>query len=226
MIHIKNLNKTFGEKESRVEALKQVNLQINKGDYIKVLGPSGSGKSTLLNILAGLLHPSNGQVIVDDISLYEQLDADGLARFRREYLGFIFQAFNLLPYLSAMENVLLPLAPLKIPLTEKKVMARKALEKVGLWDRRSHPPGNLSGGQQQRVAIARALVNEPLILFADEPTGNLDSRTKEEVMELFGDLNSQGHTLIMVTHDDSSLKLEDKVLQIKDGIVSGTGVLK
>ncbi|MDA3851940.1 MAG: ATP-binding cassette domain-containing protein [Spirochaetaceae bacterium] len=175
--------------------------------------------------MAGLLHPSEGQVVVDEISLYGGLlNSDGLARFRSEYLGFIFQAFNLLPYMSALENVLLPLAPLDINHSEKMQLAKNALDKVDLWDRKDHPPGKLSGGQQQRVAIARALVNQPLILFADEPTGNLDSQTKDEIMQLFNHLNELGHTLIMVTHDDSALTDKDRVLKIKDGVVSGAGV--
>lgn len=217
MISMKGLYKDFGSGDSLVRAVKPVDLEIGKGEAIRILGPSGSGKSTFLNILAGLLHPTGGEIVVDGISLYQELDNDGLARFRREYLGFVFQAFNLLPYLTAMENVLLPLAPLKLTMSEKKDKAEKALEKVDLLDRRFHKPGELSGGQQQRTAIARAIVNEPYILFADEPTGNLDSRTRDEMMDLFGLLHHQGHTFIMVTHDETSGIPTDRLLRITDG---------
>lgn len=218
MIECRNLFKTFGLAESQVEAVRNVNLTIPKGSYTKVVGPSGSGKSTLLNLMAGLLHPSSGEVIVDGISLYEELDANGLARFRREYLGFVFQAFNLIPYLTALENILLPLTPTGESRNAKLQMAQEALNRVGIWDRRTHRPGELSGGQQQRVAIARALVNQPEIIMADEPTGNLDSRTRGEILDLFGELNTAGHTLLMVTHDESYTG-QGAVLHIQDGLV-------
>lgn len=217
MITTKELYKTFGSGESRVTALKPVDIAIEKGSFYKVLGPSGSGKSTLLNILAGLMHPSGGEVEVDGISIYKELNQDGLARFRREYLGFIFQSFNLMPYMTAMENVLLPLVPLDLSRSEKLAKAEEALRKVDLWNRRLHKPGELSGGQQQRVAIARAIVNEPPILFADEPTGNLDSVTRKEVDRLFESLNQMGHTILMVTHNQQSISREDRVLIIEDG---------
>lgn len=219
MIEVRNLCKEYGMGDSRIEAVQKVSLSFQKGSFTKIFGPSGSGKSTFLNLLAGLLHPSSGEVLVDDISIYKELDSDGLARFRSEYLGFIFQAFNLLPYLTAMENVLLPLAPLPLSQSEKKAKAKKALEQVDLWNRKDHRPGELSGGQQQRVAIARAIVNEPYILFADEPTGNLDSKTRMEMMDLFKGLHQQGHTFIMVTHDEQSIEEGDQALIITDGLI-------
>lgn len=211
------MSKTYGKGEGQVEALKNISLMIEKGEFVKITGPSGSGKSTLLNILAGLMHPSAGEVVVDDISLFKQLDSDGLARYRSEYLGFVFQAFNLLPYLSALENVLIPLAPMKIGNKEKVQMAEKALKKVNLLDRKDHKPGELSGGQQQRVAIARAIVNEPMIVIADEPTGNLDSGTRDDILDILKELNGDGHTIIVVSHDETPLECETNSFHIFDG---------
>ncbi len=216
-IQLDNISKTFGKGEATVKALKNVGFSIDKGDYVALHGPSGSGKSTLLTILAGLQHPTEGKVIIDEISLYEDLNNDGLAGFRSNYIGFVFQAFNLLPYLTTLENVLLPLAPMNLGNNKKKEMGKLALERVGLTDRGTHLPSELSGGQQQRVAIARALVNEPGIILADEPTGNLDSETRDEILNLFEDLNKAGHTILMVTHDVSNIKAARKSIRITDG---------
>jgi putative ABC transport system ATP-binding protein len=209
--------KTFGSGQAAVRALSCATLDIEKGESVAFHGRSGSGKSTLLNIAAGLLHPTSGSVIVDDINLYEDLGSDGLARFRSEYLGFVFQAFNLIPYLSAYENTVMPLAHLDIRRKQKRAMAEEALRKVGLADRMKHLPSELSGGQQQRVAIARALVNEPLIIIADEPTGNLDQETRSEIMGLFADLNDDGHTIVSVTHDSDTLAFAKRRIAIVDG---------
>ena len=214
-----NISKIFGEGDGRVVALSQVNIGIEQGEYVAIYGQSGSGKSTLLNILAGLLGPTTGSVSVDGINLYEELNSDGLSRFRCEYVGFVFQAFNLLPYLTAYENTVLPLAHLELKRREKRRMATDALSRVGLSDRLDHLPAELSGGQQQRVAIARAIVNEPMIIMADEPTGNLDQKTRDEIMELFSDLNGEGQTVIMVTHDPDNIADAKRQVRLSDGAV-------
>ncbi len=216
-IQLQNISKYFGKGDALVKALDKVSLSIAKGDYVAIHGPSGSGKSTLLTIMAGLQHPTEGEVIIDDISLYKDLNNDGLAGFRSEYVGFVFQAFNLLPYLNTLENVLLPLAPLKMNRKRKKELALNALSRVGLSDRITHLPSELSGGQQQRAAIARALVNDPGIILADEPTGNLDTETRNEILGLFEELNQAGHTILMVTHDLSNIKAARKSIKITDG---------
>lgn len=217
-LKLENITKRFGMDEAEVLALQNVSFSLNKGDYVSVCGPSGSGKSTLLTILAGLQYPTEGNVIIDEISLYDELNADGLAGFRSHYVGFVFQSFNLMPYLTTLENTLLPLAPLKLSRKEKLKMAQSALEKVGLSDRAKHLPSQLSGGQQQRAAIARALVNEPEILLADEPTGNLDSETRNEILGLFEDLNKKlGKTIIMVTHDPTGIEAASRCISLMDG---------
>lgn len=219
MIILENLDRYFGSGESLVRAIDGVSLKIEEGEFVTIHGPSGSGKSTLLTIMAGLQCPTNGRVVVDEMDLYAVLDSDGLSRFRSQYLGFVFQAFNLIPYMTLEENIMLPLAHLKMKKGKKLTKAQKVMEKVGLLDRAKHLPSELSGGQQQRAAIARALVNDPKILFADEPTGNLDSRTRDEILELFHDLNSWGHTIIMVTHDDTVLELASRKIELLDGRV-------
>lgn len=220
MIKLNNINKIFGTGESQVTALSNICFEIKEGEFVTVHGPSGSGKSTLLTVMAGLQHPTDGEVIVDDINLYSSLNSDGLSRFRSQYLGFIFQAFNLIPYMTLEENIMLPLAHMSISRKDKKKMALTIMKKVGLADRADHLPSELSGGQQQRAAIARALVNNPKILFADEPTGNLDSKTRDEILSLFKELNSWGHTIIMVTHDDSSIKVASRSIKLSDGSIT------
>ena len=212
-LKLNNISKVFGMEEAQIIALSNVDLSIEKGEYVSICGPSGGGKSTLLTILAGLQNPTEGEVIVDDISLYKDLNSDGLASFRSHYIGFIFQSFNLMPYLSTLENTMLPLAPLKMSGKNKRDMAESALEKVGLLNRAEHLPSQLSGGQQQRVAIARALVNSPEILLADEPTGNLDSNTRNELLDLFEVLNSSlVKTIIMVPHDSTGIEAAGKTI--------------
>ena len=183
LIEIKKLNKTYESGEECVMALADVDLKIERGEFISVMGPSGSGKSTLLTILGGLNHPTKGDVAVDDIPIYK-LSLEKLADFRREYLGFIFQSFQLIPYLTVIENVMLPLSITQRTNREQVTMADEILEKIGLTGKARRLPDQLSGGEQERVAIARALVNSPPILMADEPTGNLDSKTGKEIMEL------------------------------------------
>ena len=218
LVHIDDITKIYNQgKGNEVKAVDRVSFGLNKKDFAAICGPSGSGKTTLLTIMAGLHHPTSGNLSVDNISIYEQLDSEGLARFRREYIGFVFQTFCLIPYLNALENVMLPLAAVDMPKKEKRTLAHKAMQRVGLADREGHLPGELSGGQRQRVAIARALVNEPLLIFADEPTGNLDTKTRDEILELFDSLRKDGHTIIMVTHDPDNIKKANKVIRIRDG---------
>jgi putative ABC transport system ATP-binding protein len=216
LIEIKELRKSYESGDERVMALAEVNLNIERGDFVSVMGPSGSGKSTLLTILGGLNHPTQGNVVVDDISLY-QLPLEKLADFRREYLGFIFQSFQLIPYLTVIENVMLPLSITGRSNLEQAKMAEEILEKVGLTEKKTRLPDHLSGGEQERVAIARALVNSPPILLADEPTGNLDSKTGKEVMQLFKTLNDEGQTIIMVTHNSENADFSTRTICLRDG---------
>jgi putative ABC transport system ATP-binding protein len=182
------------------------------------MGQSGSGKSTFLSILGGLCHPSAGSVQVDGIDLFA-LDGERLADFRREYLGFVFQSFNLVPYLTALENVMLPLAVKKMPTSDKLASAKKVLARVGLAARAGHLPSQLSGGEQERVAIARALVNNPPLILADEPTGSLDTSTAGEIMALLQDLNREGQTIVMVTHNPENRTFFHRTIVLRDGLI-------
>lgn len=197
-------------------ALTNVDLHIERGEFISVMGPSGSGKSTLLTILGGLNHPTEGDVVVDEIPIYK-LSLERLADFRREYLGFIFQSFQLIPYLTVIENVMLPLSITGRSNQEQVKMAEAILDKIGLKGKEKRLPDQLSGGEQERVAIARALVNSPPILLADEPTGNLDSKTGKDIMELFKTLNEEGQTIVMVTHNPENASFSSRTILLKDG---------
>jgi len=222
LIEIKKLSKTYESGEERVPALVDVDLNIDRGDFISVMGPSGSGKSTLLTILGGLNHPTEGEVVVDEIPIY-QLPMEKLADFRREYLGFIFQSFQLIPYLNVIENVMLPLSITEKSNREQLIMAGEILERMGLKGKEKRLPDQLSGGEQERLAIARALVNSPPILLADEPTGNLDSKTGKEIMELFKSLNEEGQTIVMVTHNPENVAFSSRTVYLRDGkVVNGT----
>lgn len=218
LIEIKNLYKTYDNGEERVHALVDVNLYIEEGEFISVMGPSGSGKSTLLTILGGLNHPTSGEITVDGISIYE-LPLEQLADFRREYLGFIFQSFQLIPYLTVIENVVLPLSVTDIPNREQIKKAMEILERLGLKGKEKRLPDQLSGGEQERVAIARALINSPPILLADEPTGNLDTKTGKEIIELFKSLHQEGQTILMVTHNPENTKVSSRLITLRDGRV-------
>ena len=220
LIELKKLSKIYESGEERVTALGEVNLNIERGEFISVMGPSGSGKSTLLTILGGLNHPTKGEVVVDEIPIYK-LPLEKLADFRREYLGFIFQSFQLIPYLTVIENVMLPLAITEKSSQEQLNRAGGILEKIGLKEKRKRLPDQLSGGEQERVAIARALVNSPPILLADEPTGNLDSKTGGEIMELFKSLNDEGQSIVMVTHNPESVAFSSRTIHLRDGKVEG-----
>jgi len=220
LIELKALSKYYESAGERVAALKDLNLNIETGEFIAVMGPSGSGKSTLLNILGGLSHPSVGEIIVDGIDIY-RLKGEKLADYRSEFIGFVFQSFQLIPYLTILENVMLPLAIIPSRNGNQRKMAARVLEKVGLAGKGRRLPNQLSGGEQERVAIARALVNNPPIILADEPTGNLDSATGKEIMGVLRDLNSEGQTIIMVTHNPENAKFAHRVIQLKDGQIQG-----
>ncbi len=218
LIQLVNLSKVYDIGAVRVEALRGVNLSINKNEYVAIMGPSGSGKSTMMNVLGCLDTPSSGEYRLNDNNVSEMND-DQLAEIRNREIGFVFQTFNLLPRANALHNVELPLIYNGTPAQNRKEMAKVALEKVGLADRMHHKPNELSGGQRQRVAIARALVNNPSIILADEPTGNLDSKTGDEIMEIFETLHDQGNTIILVTHEEYIAEHSDRIIRLRDGMV-------
>jgi putative ABC transport system ATP-binding protein len=199
-----------------VEALRSVDIDIKRNEYVAIMGPSGSGKSTLMNLVGALDTPTSGEYILNGTDV-SQMDDDRLAEIRNQEIGFIFQTFNLLPRYTALENVMLPLIYAGIPKSEREVKATKVLTEVGLSDRMDHKPNELSGGQRQRVAVARALVNTPSIILADEPTGNLDSKTSVDIMKLFGDIHNQGNTIILVTHEESIARYAHRIIRLLDG---------
>jgi len=216
LIEIKNVSKYYVSGEERVAALRQLDLSVAAGEFVAVMGPSGSGKSTLLNILGALSHPSEGEMLVDDIPVYT-LRSEKRADFRSSYIGFVFQSLHLIPYLTIMENVMLPMTIASHRNGRQKKLAYGVLEKVGLAEKAGRLPNQLSGGEQERVAIARALVNNPPIILADEPTGNLDSMTGKEIMKLLADLNHEGQTIIMVTHNPENSSFAHRIIRLKDG---------
>ena len=218
VIETGNLTKIYGEGESRVEALAGVSLTVDKGEWISIVGPSGSGKSTLMNLLGLLDRPTSGSYILDTREV-SGLKGGEVTRARRDMIGFVFQSYNLLPRESTLKNVELPMVYAGIYGAKRKERALAALERVGLSNRASHKPPELSGGQKQRVAIARALVNRPAIVLADEPTGNLDTKSGEGILDLFRELKAEGTTLIMVTHDMEVAERAERIVEVRDGLI-------
>lgn len=218
IIQTRDLHKVYGHGPNRVHALRGVDLAIERGEFISIMGPSGSGKSTLLNMIGMLDRPTRGdiQILGNPVA---SLNAKQQATGRRKALGFVFQSFHLLPRATAQQNVMLPMAFAGIPLADRRLRAMRILESVGLGDRARHRPSELSGGQKQRVAIARALALDPPILLADEPTGNLDSTTSEDIMGLFQELHAAGKTVVQITHDDHMAHFGQRVVKFMDGLV-------
>jgi len=225
VIKTEELAKVYEMGAEQVHALRGVSLEIRKGEYVAIMGPSGSGKSTLMNLIGCLDSPTSGKYWLAG-RLVSDLDDDELAYIRNKEIGFVFQTFNLLPRATALHNVELPLIYNGTPAEERIEKAKKALERVDLADRMQHKPNELSGGQRQRVAIARALVNNPSIVLADEPTGNLDSKTGEEIMALFENLYRQGNTIILVTHENDIARHAHRIIHIRDGRIASDEVVK
>lgn len=218
LLEVQNVTKTFASEGVETKALRGVTFSVDKGEFVAIMGPSGSGKSTLLHILGLLDRPTKGTYVLEGKDTSTMND-DALAHFRNAQIGFVFQAFHLLARATVLENVMLPLYYSSTPQREYKQRALKAIEQVGLGHRAEHEPSQLSGGERQRVAIARALVNEPSVIFADEPTGNLDSKTGKLVMDIIDDLHEAGHTVIVITHETPTANYAQRVIHLKDGVV-------
>lgn len=223
IISLTNISRMYTVGSEKIYALRDISLKIFKNEYVALMGPSGSGKSTLMNMLGCLDTPSGGEYILNGLSVARMSDNE-LAEVRNKEIGFVFQTFNLLPRQTTLENVMLPLVYAGIPKAERQEKAEHALEQVGLKDRMLHKPNELSGGQRQRVAIARALVNDPAIILADEPTGNLDSKTSYEIMGLFEAIHKAGNTIIVVTHEEDIAMYAHRIVRLKDGLVENDRV--
>lgn len=219
VIKLEKVDKSYTLGENKLEVLKNINLEIKKGEFVAIVGPSGSGKSTLMHIIGQLDTPTSGVVYLSGKNLHKADDST-LAVLRNKHIGFVFQAFNLLPKTSALDNVELPLIYSGIEKSTRDQLAKKALIQVGLGDKLRNFPSQLSGGQQQRVAIARALVNKPVLILADEPTGNLDSKSGNEIIKLFKSLNNEGNTVVIVTHDWDVAKVANRIVEIRDGEIN------
>lgn len=218
IIHLEAIRKSYFMGRQEIRVLKGINLDIFKNEYVALMGPSGSGKSTLMNILGCLDTPTAGRYVLNGQDVSKMPD-DSLAEVRNNEIGFVFQQFNLLPRLTALENVALPLVYAGIPKKQRTEMAMEVIKKVGLEERSHHKPNELSGGQNQRVAIARALVNSPSLILADEPTGNLDSKTSIEIMDIFGKIQSSGNTVVLVTHEEDIANHAHRVVRLRDGVI-------
>lgn len=225
MIDIKNLTKTYNIGKMSIEILKGIDLTVNEGEYVSIMGPSGSGKSTFLNIIGCLDRLTTGTYTLDGKNI-ENLNDNELSEIRCKKVGFVFQSYNLLPKLNAIENVELPAKYLGMDRNKRKERAEELLRLIGLEDRMHHLPNELSGGQKQRVAIARALINDPKIIFADEPTGNLDSKSTEEILEIFKKLNDKGVTILMVTHEEDVAKHTKRIVRLRDGIIQSDNLVQ
>ncbi|GIO07787.1 macrolide ABC transporter ATP-binding protein [Brevibacillus reuszeri] len=218
MLHIEGLTKQYKTDEVELFALKNINVHVSKGEFVAIVGPSGSGKSTFMNMLGCLDRPTSGSYVLDGIEVTRLKDKE-LAGVRNQKIGFVFQSFNLLPRATSLRNVEIPMLYADVGMAERKKRATAALQRVGLGQRMGHKPSQLSGGQRQRVAIARALVNQPAIVLADEPTGNLDSRSSMEVMTIFQELHAQGVTILLVTHEADIAQHAERVITFKDGCI-------
>lgn len=216
LIDIKGLGKDYSSGGDVVSAIQEMDFYIDDGEFVSIMGQSGAGKSTLLSVLGGLCRPTRGKVLVDTLDIYD-LSSEQRADFRSEYIGFIFQSFQLVPYLTVRENVKLPMSITGLKAMDQETSSRAVLEKVGLEDKADRLPDQLSGGEQERVAIARAIVNQPPILLADEPTGNLDTKTAAQVMDILRGLNRDGQTIIMVTHNPGLCRFTERTIQVRDG---------
>jgi len=216
MIEVKDLHKTYIMGKIKVPALRGVSFSVQDGEFLAIMGPSGSGKSTLMHLIGCLDYPTSGEYWIDGREI-SSISDDRLAEIRNQKIGFVFQQFNLLSRTTILQNVEIPLIYRGVSIRKRRQMAREALEKVGLGHRLTHKPNEISGGQKQRVAIARALVNNPAIILADEPTGNLDSKTGQEILEIFTDLNNQGHTIVLVTHEKEIAGYARRVIELRDG---------
>ena len=215
-----NLIKKYGEGETAVSAVDGISFKIKESEFVGIMGESGAGKSTILGMLGAMNAPTFGRLVVDGIDIYE-LSQEQRADFRREFLGFVFQSFHLMPYLTVMENIMLPLAVVKGGKKKKREMAKEAMNQVGLLEKAHRLPSQISGGEKERVAIARSIVNEPPVLLADEPTGNLDTKTTRGIMELFGRLNEAGMTIVMVTHSPDCAGYAQRIIKVSDGKLVG-----
>ena len=222
MIRLNEISRVYGTGEAKVEALKRIDLEIKKNEFIGLIGPSGSGKSTLMNIMGCLDTPSSGEYYFEDINV-ESFNHNQLAEIRNERIGFVFQNFNLLPYATAFENVELPMLFMGVKTKTRKERTMELLDKVGLSKRARHKPNELSGGEMQRVAIARSLANNPSLILADEPTGNLDTQSGDEILAVFQDLWHQGHTIVVITHNPNISSRAQRVVKLKDGLVENNG---
>lgn len=218
IIELRNIGKRYMMGSEIIDALKGINLKVNKNEYLALMGPSGSGKSTLMNLIGCLDSPTSGEYILHGVDVSKMTDGE-LAEVRNKEIGFVFQTFNLLPRMSALENVALPLIYAGLNKEDRQLRAKQVLEDVGLIDRMTHKPNELSGGQRQRVAIARALINNPAIILADEPTGNLDSKTSLEIMNILEEIHMKGNTIILVTHEPDIAKFAKRVVRLKDGMI-------